>query len=80
MEMKPHVRLRPLIRSPQWNVLKGYLEERVENLRAQLENCDTEDLKKIQGSVQELKSLLGIEDQLKTSTLFHWLPAVQTIA
>lgn len=64
MTMSPHKRLRPLIRSNHWDLLVEVLKERKESCIMQLLTCDPEDLKRLQGSVQELDNLLKLKDTL----------------
>lgn len=65
MTKAPHIRLRPLIVSEQWTLLEGYLEDRKTVLMTQLETCELEDLKNIQGSVQILNELLRLKVTLQ---------------
>ena len=64
MKLAPHKRLRPLIRSGHWDLLVEVLKERKESCIMQLLTCDPNDLKKIQGSVQELDNLLNMKATL----------------
>lgn len=64
MNMSPHKRLRPLIRSGHWDLLVEVIKERKAAAIMQLLSCEPEDLKKLQGSVQELDNLLDMKVRL----------------
>jgi hypothetical protein len=59
-QLDPVKALRPLIKSDYWDTLAEVLEQRKSNCIQQLLHCDGEDLKNIQGQVQELDHLLNL--------------------
>ena len=65
MTQSPARRLRPLINDSQkWDLLAGYLEDSIENLRNQLETCGPSDLQTLQGRVQAQRELLNLKATL----------------
>jgi len=64
MNKSPHIRLRPLINDPKWNILEDYLRESVDNLRIRLETCGSHELENLQGQVLAQRNLLNMKATL----------------
>lgn len=62
--MEPKHRLLPLIRSDHWHLLVSVLEERKVACILRLLTCEVDEMKKLQGSVQELDILLNLKASL----------------
>ena len=59
--IEPTKVLRPLVRSEYWDPLVLVLTQRKTNCLMKLLNCEPEDLKKLQGQVQELDYFLNLK-------------------
>ena len=55
----------PVVHGPSWNKFKEFINIRRSKKMERLVRCSTEDLKNIQGSVQELDYILGLEEAIK---------------
>lgn len=66
LKQEPHQVLRPLLRSPHWDLLEKVLKNRLEMVIQHLKTCEPEALGKLQGQVQELEDLLKMKVRLQT--------------